>query len=266
MAPLKKKLAGVVPQAGRAQSGTGAMKSAYRWLAAMVVCCASSAQAQAQGTSFSVSPLRVDLSASVPAAIVEVTNTSLTALTVQVQQRSWTQIDGRDENGDSRDLIVNPAIFTLAPGIRQVVRVALRGAPARDREIPMRLFFTEIPGPEVAATPSAVGFRVALRMDIPLFIAPLEGKPAPETTFSLERSADTARLAVANRGNGHLRMTDVVVLQAGKKLAEIPVINVLPGAVKMIELPAGSAPAGASLRIQAGSNAGPVDASVEAPR
>jgi len=240
------------------------MKSSHRWLAVVLALCVT--VAQAQGTSFSVNPLRIELSGAAPAAVAEVTNTSLTSLTIQVQQRSWTQVDDRDDNGDARELIVNPAIFTLAPGARQVVRIALRGAPDRDRELPMRLFFTEIPGPTVAVTPDAVGFRVALRMDIPLFIAPLAGKPAPETAFSLERTAEAPRVAVTNRGNGHLRMTDVVVLQAGRKLAEIPVVNVLPGATRTIELPAGSVPAGASLRIQAGSNAGPVDASVEATR
>ena len=66
---------------------------------------ASFASAQ---SSFTVTPLRVDLAPKTPAAIVDVINTSAAPLTLQVQQRAWVQSDGRDSQADTRDLILSP--------------------------------------------------------------------------------------------------------------------------------------------------------------
>src|SRR5512134_1449396 len=138
------------------------------WLFALVT---SAASAQ---SSFTVTPLRVDLSAQTPAAIIDVINTSQGALTLQVQQRAWTQADGADAQADVRDLILSPAIFTLQKGEKQVVRIALRGTPDVRRERAYRLLVSEVPVPQLKVAPDASGFRVALRMDLPLFVAPLQ--------------------------------------------------------------------------------------------
>jgi fimbrial chaperone protein len=226
------------------------------WLLALV-----SANATAQ-SSFTVTPLRVDLSARAPAAVVEVINTSPAPLTIQVQQRSWMQAEGMDAQGDARQLIISPAIFTMQQGEKQVVRVALRGAPDPRFERAFRLIVSEVPGPQIKATPDASGFRVALRMDVPLFVAPLQGaQPEPAYTFDPSGS----RLIVRNTGTGHIRFTEFVVLQAGRKLAELPVFTVLPGGARHFDL-SGKGVAAGALRVQAESNAGPIDSAVAAAR
>ena len=68
---------------------------------------------------------------------------------------------------------MSPAIFTLQPGEKQVVRIALRGAPDPRRERAYRVLVSEVPTPQLKTTPDASGFRIALRMDMPLFVAPL---------------------------------------------------------------------------------------------
>jgi fimbrial chaperone protein len=210
-------------------------------------------------SSFTVSPLRVDLTPKAPAAIVDVINTSAGSLTVQMQQRAWVQSDGRDSQADTRDLILSPAIFTLQRGERQVVRIALRGAPDAQRERPYRIFISEVPTPQLKVGPDASGFRVALRMDIPLFVAPLQ-PAAPEPSYALEEKG--ARLVVRNAGSAHIRYTDFAVLQAGRKVAELPIFTVLAGSERSFELPRDKLGAGGGLRVQADSNAGPIDAAV----
>jgi fimbrial chaperone protein len=212
---------------------------------------------------FTVTPLRVDLSAQSPAAIIDVINTSPGALTMQVQQRSWTQAGGADAQADVRDLIVSPAIFTLQKGEKQVVRIALRGAPDARRERAYRVLVSEVPTPQLKVAPDASGFRVALRMDLPLFVAPLKpAQSAPEYVFE----PATTRLVVRNNGTGHIRYTDAVVVQAGRKVAELPVFTVLPDGTRHFDLPKERVAAGSDLRIQAESNAGPIDAAVATAR
>jgi fimbrial chaperone protein len=213
--------------------------------------------------SFTVTPLRIDLSPKSPAAVVEVINTSADSLTLQMQQRSWVQEDGRDAQAETRDLILSPTIFTLQPGERQVVRIALRGAPDTLRERAFRVFVSEVPSPLLRVAPDSSGFRVALRMDLPLFVAPLQpAQPAPEYTFE----PATSRLVVRNSGTGHVRYTDAVVLQAGRKVAELPVFTVLPGGVRHFDLPKERVAPGSELRLQAESNAGPIEAAVATAR
>jgi fimbrial chaperone protein len=218
----------------------------------------TSAGAFAQG-SFTVSPLRVDLTPKATAGVIEVLNTSDGAMTLQVQQRDWKQEEGRDIQSETRDLILSPAIFTLQRGEKQIVRIALRGAPDTQRERAYRIFVSEVPAPQIKAAPNASGFRVALRMDLPLFVAPLPAG-APQPSYALD--ANDARLFVRNAGNAHIRYTDFTVLQAGRKVAELPIFTVLAGSERRFELPRDRLGAGGGVRVQANSNAGPIDAAV----
>jgi fimbrial chaperone protein len=209
--------------------------------------------------SFTVTPLRIDLGPKAPAAVIDVINTSPGALTLQMQQRNWVQEDGRDGQAETRDLILSPAIFSLQRGEKQVVRIALRGAPDERRERAFRIFISEVPTPQLKVAPDASGFRVALRMDIPLFVAPVQ-PAAPEPSYALD--ATGTRLVVRNTGNSHIRYTDFVVLQAGRKVAELPIFSVLASGERTFELPRDKIGAGGGLRVQADSNAGPIDAAV----
>lgn len=209
--------------------------------------------------SFTVTPLRVELSPQSPAAIVDVINTSAGPLTLQMQQRAWIQSEGQDGQADTRDLILSPAIFTLQRGEKQVVRIAIRGAPDARRERAYRIFVSEVPTPQLKVAPDASGFRVALRMDLPLFVAPVQAA-APEPSYALD--AKNGRLVVSNAGSGHIRYTDFTVLQAGRKVAEVPIFTVLAGGERSFDLPREKITSGGGLRVQADSNAGPIDAAV----
>ena len=209
---------------------------------------------------YTVSPLRLELSAKAPATVLQVTNRGNAAATMQVQQRAWVQRDGRDGQDETRELIISPAIFTFKPGETQVVRIALRGSPARQVEGAYRILVSELPAPSVATAPEVLSFRIALRMDLPLFVAALEpGAPAP--SFEFERAS--GRLVVRNDGNSHIRFTDFTLQQAGRQLHSVPVFTVLPGSSISLELPQGDrATTVANARVEADSNAGPISGDV----
>jgi fimbrial chaperone protein len=228
------------------------------WIGAMALLL-SIGPAAAQNN-YTVSPLRLELSAKAPATVLQVINRGDAAATMQVQQRAWVQRDGRDEQDETRDLIISPAIFTFKPGETQVVRIALRGAPDRQLERAYRILVSELPGPSVPTAPELISFRIALRMDLPLFVAAIEpGAPSP----SFEFEPANGRLLVRNEGPSHIRFTDFTLQQAGRQLHSVPVFTVLPGGSIAMELPrVGRAMTGANARVEADSNAGPVSRDV----
>lgn len=206
--------------------------------------------------SFSVSPLRLELSAAAPVAVVEVGNTSTEPVTVQAQSRTWTQRAGVDEYGEGRPFIVSPTIFTVPAGGKQVVRVALRGAPPRETEAAYRLVMTEIPSAQPDGSP---GLRVALRMDMAVYVSPVQPGAQPDASFAIDTSSGSPRIAVTNKGRMHFRMVDVAVASGPVRLAELPVLVVLPGATRYIELPKTEAKGQGEFGVKAESNAGPID-------
>lgn len=203
------------------------------FIATALVCGASPALA----ATFGLSPMRVELGPASRTAVVEVSNPGDAPVTIQVQTRGWRQVDGKDANEETRALIVNPPIFTVKPQGRQLVRVALRAAPAPRVEQSFRLIFAEVPTGRAEATPGFT-FHIALRMDIPVYVAPLAGKAAPTPTWSIAGSEGVKSLRIGNEGNGNLRLSELKVTQTERTLAEAGVIVVLPGAFRLVELSA----------------------------
>lgn len=228
------------------------------WIGAMALLFAIG-PAAAQNN-YTVSPLRLELSAKAPSTVLQVTNRGDAAATMQVQQRAWIQRGGQDEQDETRGLIISPAIFTFKPGETQVVRIALRAEPDRQIEGAYRIVVSEIPAPSIAAAPEVLSFRIALRMDLPLFVAALEpGPPAPSIEF--ERAS--GRLMVRNDGRSHIRFTDFSLQQAGRQFHSVPVFTVLPGSFVSLELAQDDrAATSAGARAEADSNAGPISLDV----
>jgi fimbrial chaperone protein len=209
---------------------------------------------------FGLSPMRVELSGSTPAAVLTVTNGGDEPVTVQLQARSWRQIDGQDTHEPTSDLILNPVLATIAPNSEQIVRIALRTAPDRTRERAYRLLVREVPITETGVP----GVRMALAMDIPVYVAPVEKDALARPTFTLERtSASGLRVRIANEGEQHLRLAGLEISQGRKILVEQGVFIVLPGAVRHIVVPADSKLSREPLKLKAQTNAGPIEAILE---
>jgi fimbrial chaperone protein len=201
-----------------------------------------------------------------PTAVVNINNSADNPVTIQAQAFTWTQPDGKDTYEETRGFIISPPIFTVPPGGKQIVRIAMRGTQAGTVERSFRLVFREIPQAEEAVVEGPV-FRISLGMNIPMYVAPATGKVAPRASFNVEQAPDNSlRLRISNDGNGNLRLTNLVVTQEDNKLAEQDVFVVLPGATGFINLPSDRVVPGNALRVQAQSNGGPVDASVQPPK
>jgi fimbrial chaperone protein len=228
-------------------------------LAMALFCSAASA------ATFGLSPLRVDLSGTVPTAVLTLTNGGDTPVTLQIQARTWRQVSGRDEQEPTTDFIVNPAAVTVLPGGEQIVRIALRAPPDRTTERAYRLVVREVPVPEPGAAPGSLALRMALAMDIPAYVAPVSTDGVAIPSFALERSPEGAiQVRIANQGERHLRLTELTITQGTRTLAEQNVFVVLPGVVRHLPLPSNALTAGEPVKIRAQSNVGSLEATLEA--
>ncbi|HVN42743.1 MAG TPA: molecular chaperone, partial [Steroidobacteraceae bacterium] len=168
---------------------------------------------------FSLSPLRLDLSGGAKTAVLTVHNEESTAVLMQADVFFWEQPEGgEDKLTASRDLLVSPAVFTLPPNGSQIVRVALRRGTDPQRELAYRLSLQEVPQP---ASPDFNGLKVALRMTLPVFVA-----PAAAATPQLEWSAhvdDQSRIVVTaqNTGTAHARILNFSVAAASGTAATL---------------------------------------------
>lgn len=126
---------------------------------------------------------------------------------MQVEVVSWTQSDGEDHYLPTRDLLVNPPLFTVPPGRSQVLRVGLRRPPSGEREAAYRLFLREVPPPGlVKAEPAASGqgkVLVLLQMRLPVYVPPVNVVSAQQ--WQAVRTEDGAiRVKLNNSGNVHV--------------------------------------------------------------
>lgn len=234
-----------------------------RALAAVVMFGAAQVAWAASG--FGVSPLRLDLSASKPMASYTLTNSGDTPVVIQAQPRAWRQEHGRDVLGDTRAFLVNPAIVRLEPGESQVVRIALRAAPDRERETGYRMHFTEVPQPdEGAKADSALSVRLVKRMDLPVFVAPISGPARPRGTLKAHVQGSTLHLQASNEGLAHWRLGELVVsdVGTGKALGNPLVVSVLPGGMREIEIPLKDGAIPTVVEVKAEAAGGPFDARV----
>lgn len=154
--------------------------------------------------SFSVSPVRVTLTAAEPIAALTVRNSGDEPAVVQLEATSWAQQDGTDSYEASRDLIATPPIFTVPPHGSQVVRLGLRRAADPRRELTYRVYLQEVPPPP---PPDFVGMRVALRLGVPVFVSPVVAG-AQALQWQLTRGADgLLSIICLNNGAIHSRIS-----------------------------------------------------------
>jgi fimbrial chaperone protein len=183
-------------------------------------------------SSFSISPLRVDFSSTTSTSALTVRNEDTVAVVIQAEGLAWSQESGQDALTPSTELLVAPAVFTLPPGGSQLVRVALRRPADPVRELSYRLILQEVPQ---TARPDFTGLQVALRLSVPIFVAPA-APAAPHVTWVAAREAD-GRLAVTarNDGTGHARIHRFTLktAQDAAPVAEQPGLSyVLPGSTR----------------------------------
>ena len=215
----------------------------------------------------SVSPVRVEFSAAQRSAAVTITNGNVERV-VQVEAFQWRRSQNEDVYTPADDLIVNPPLFKLAPGARQVVRVGLASpAGGRVAERAYRIYFQEVPE-QTAAASGGTTLQMVLRLGVPVFVAP--DPIRTELRWSAKRTTDGFRLQLNNMGNVHARVSDLAVTlpvsaraATGQPFASAPALRyVFPGETTAWSFPLNGPLTAQILRVSAMSESGTINAEI----
>jgi fimbrial chaperone protein len=159
---------------------------------------------------FTVNPVRIQVSASRPNAILQVTNHEDEPVTFQAHVVQW-RFDGQKEvYTDSNEVMLNPPIATVGPHQTQFIRLGLRRPVEGPDEESYRLIVEEVP----QAKPGFRGVQTILRMSIPIFAVPKAATSA-HVEWQASRTSDARlRLVATNRGNAHIQIKSLEVTGA----------------------------------------------------
>jgi fimbrial chaperone protein len=164
----------------------------------------------ASASGLSVTPTQLEFRAGDSVQAIWLSNTGDAPLRAQLRVFAWQQPDGSDQLTPSRDLMVSPPMFTIAPGTQQLVRVVRMGGTAAGAgERSYRLLIDEVPDP---AAPKKTTLDFVLRYSVPVF-AGGDGS-APVLAWQLERGGTQPQLRTGNSGRSRAQVADLVLLDA----------------------------------------------------
>ena len=230
----------------------------HAWLAVALCVAVGSAHAG----SFQVNPIRVDITKGATNAAITLRNDGDESIVVQSSIVGWSQDSGQDAYAPTSEALVTPPIMTVAPGAEQIVRVGLRRGADPQRELTYRLYLQEVPPPP---KPGFTGLQVALRVGLPVFVAPVAAA-IRRLEWSAQIRPDGIALTAQNTGNTHVQVTDFELrLPAGEPVAhESSLAYVLAGERRTwtLSVPADRVKSARELRLKAFTDAGEIDTAV----
>jgi fimbrial chaperone protein len=167
----------------------------------------------ANAASLEIDPVRVDLSPKQQTAAITIRNSSDQPTTIEIKPVAWSQVDSKDVNSATKELLVSPPIATIPAHGSQIVRVALRRPADATKELAYRINLQEVPP---AQAPGVTGVQVALRVGLPVFVQSKNGKSAPKMEWSVLRKTDgNLTVALHNPGNAHIQVSDFSLVTPG---------------------------------------------------
>jgi len=195
---------------------------------------------------FSVTPVRIYMTARERAVAVTIVNDGDSEVVLQADLNSWTQApDGTDQLAPTEDLILAPPIVKIPPKARQVVRLALLTPPDLSKQLTYRVVIREVP--EATPQPPAEGLRtpIALALSLPVFITP-PGAKRQVDCIPVRIDAGKPALSCKNNGNAYAQLREAQLTRDDRPVARFEGgTYILPGATKVIALGADAAlPAG----------------------
>lgn len=195
--------------------------------------------AGAQGFGFAPTAMNVNTAGPLNTETTMV-NTTRTAAKFTVLVRAWAMKDGETVLSETRDLIVNPTTFTIAPGGSQVIRVGLRKKPG-DQELTYRIFVQQAPleGSMEQITSDLGDGRtakldLAIAFSLPVYVAAPNAKAAVAHTVS--RDGKDLLLEMRNSGNRHATYGSLSAKRSGDAVA-VQGRALLAGANHTLRLP-----------------------------
>ncbi|MGJ0516039.1 MAG: fimbrial biogenesis chaperone [Methylomicrobium sp.] len=187
-----------------------------------------------------ISPVRVELSASRRVVSVTVSNPSSQAISFQAETLIWRQQGGTDRYEPTDDLLVAPPIAEIPPQSSQIFRVTLRRPLSGIDEQAYRLVLEDV---SETLTPQPGAIAIRFNHNLPVFaLSAGEAKALPRWS-RCAAAAGKGCVQLDNNGSRHIRLLGVTV--AGPNWQQtIQGGTVLAGAWKQwnFDLPAGHSP------------------------
>jgi fimbrial chaperone protein len=178
-------------------------------LRSLALCALAAVPFGAEAGAFQVSPVRIDLGGLALTAAVTVRNDGAEPVVIQSTIVAWSQANGQDAYAPTNDALATPPLATIPPGGEQIVRVGMRRPPDRHAELAYRLYVQEVPA---TTRPLQTSLQVALRVGIPVFVAPAEPASRKLDWSAVMASDGELQLKVNNRGNTHLQVAAMTVV------------------------------------------------------
>ncbi len=178
----------------------------------MMGLCAALAD-QAGASTFTISPIRAELGGVHRTEAMTLTNVDADPVLIEVHVVDWSQVNGVDQLDDTRELLATPPVLQIPAKGEQIIRVALRHGADTSKELSYRVIFQEVPE---ARSADFNGLQVALRLSVPVFVAPLQGRASADLAWEAHWDADgQLDVSVVNHGTGHSQVLDFDVQLAG---------------------------------------------------
>jgi fimbrial chaperone protein len=158
---------------------------------------------------FGISPVIVTLSANKQVSEITLNNPSTDPMSVQLEMMVWSHQEGKDVFTPTREVLVNPPIFTVPANGSQLIRLGIRRAPDAQRELSYRLFLQELPSP---ISSDFQGTLMLMRVSLPVFILPqVEAKQL--LRWQVARTPQgTLKVSLTNDGSAHIKIKNLKLL------------------------------------------------------
>lgn len=196
-------------------------------------------------------PIDPYLTADSKASELWIENQGSSAATMQVRIVRWQQQGGFERYQQQQDVVASPPILRIDRGSKQLIRLIKQAQVPAGKEMAYRIIIDEIPQPGDNRTPE-IGLKLQMRYSIPLFVygqgvaVHADGANHAEVdkrNLSWRITNDNGRpaLEVSNRGDVHVRLSNVSVRQGGHVREVSPGLlgYVLPGEQRQWPLPSG---------------------------
>lgn len=225
-------------------------------VAALALLTATLTPARAQNFGFTPTQLEIDASKNLVSETTLINGTTVPAR-FEVTGALWHIVDGKEVLDETRDLIVNPATFTVKPGGSQLIRVGVRKKPGAS-ELTYRLVVRQV-AIEGVALPSVgagsvgkeatAGMNIALTFSLPVYVTPPGAQP--KLAITATSAGKDISLALQNSGARRAILRKVRFTR-GTVTQGTAVLPLLAGSLIILSLPdLGAQPGPLKLRYEA---------------
>jgi len=166
---------------------------------------------------FGITPVRLDLSAMRPNAVLQIENRSDDPVLLQAHVVTWNFAEGMEQYTNTDDILLNPPIFELGPHQKQFVRLGLRHVNDSAVERTYRLILEQVPE---KPKPGFSGLTTILRISVPVFAVP-RTKVSPKVSWHAERTGTGIKLVGVNHGSAHIQLTHFELSESESEAAQV---------------------------------------------